>query len=173
MTCMTERASGLVWALALTRPGQERRAAAGLAAQGFGTFLPRITVTRRRQGRFREEEVPLFPGYLFISAEVGCTRWSVIDGTRGIRYLLRAGRQPARVRAELVLGLMARCDPTGLLAPASSVGVGDSVRILSGPFAEFVAQVEGFGHADRVRLLVDLMGRRTRIDLPPLALALT
>jgi transcriptional antiterminator RfaH len=47
--------------------------------------------------------------------------------------------------------------------PTPDFTPGDRVQILEGPLADFIAQVEATAPNDRVYLLIDLMGRATRV----------
>jgi len=52
------------------------------------------------------------------------------------------------------------------------IGGGDAVKISGGPFAEFIATVETISPDQRVWVLLDLMGRTTRLAVQPEALQL-
>ncbi|KDB05068.1 hypothetical protein U879_03475 [Defluviimonas sp. 20V17] len=58
---------------------------------------------------------------------------------------------------------MARCDGAGVFDSATPFRPGDDVRIGAGPFLDFVAWVEELALDQRVWVLLDLMGRKTRI----------
>ncbi|MGA9755876.1 MAG: transcription termination/antitermination NusG family protein [Desulfobaccales bacterium] len=49
---------------------QETKVERHLQNQGLEVFLPRITARSHRQDRVRLLEVPLFPGYLFVHADL-------------------------------------------------------------------------------------------------------
>ncbi|ARE40619.1 Transcriptional activator RfaH [Rhodovulum sp. P5] len=62
----------------------------------------------------------------------------------------------------LIDGLRARTDPEThvLLSP------GDKVEITAGAFTDFVATVDALAPDQRVWVLLDLMGRATRVAVP-------
>jgi transcriptional antiterminator RfaH len=63
---------------------------------------------------------------------------------------------------------MARCDSDGLLAPLpEDFSAGDHIRITSGPFADFVARVDTVDPQQRLHLLLDLLGRPTKVVVEP------
>jgi transcriptional antiterminator RfaH len=41
---------------------------------------------------------------------------------------------------------------------------GDQVNVLKGPFANFIATIETYDTDQRIYILMDLMGRKTRIQ---------
>jgi transcriptional antiterminator RfaH len=48
----------------------------------------------------------------------------------------------------------------------TEIKAGDPVQIMQGPFSEFVARVEQIAPDQRVWVLIDMMGRTTRIAVP-------
>ena len=53
---------------------------------------------------------------------------------------------------------------SGKLMPLENVKKGDQVKILKGPFANFIATVETYETEQRIWILMDLMGRKTKIQ---------
>ena len=155
------------WFVAQLRPQGLTRAIDHLHRQGFETFTPELAATTVKAGKHRQTRKPLFPGYLFVSFDPMAHGWTAINATRGIaRLILNDPRKPAPLPAELMAGLMARCDSTGLLLPPADLQVGDRIRVLAGPFAELVTQIETLQDQDRIGVLIDLLGRKVRTSLP-------
>lgn len=163
---MSSGNGGKAWYLAQLKPNSHRIAERNLARQGFEFFLPMAQETRRQRGRFVERVTPLFPGYIFISFDPAERGWRAVNSTQGISRIVSIGADPAAVPNALVDALKARCDSSGLLQPLAEIAPGDEVRVTSGPFADFVAQVEAISPDQRVFLLIDLMGQKTRISVP-------
>ena len=69
--------------------------------------------------------------------------------------------------------LMKRYDLSGKLLPTQKLKKGDQVEVLKGPFANFIATVEKYEADQRIWILMDLMGRKTRITSPSDALKLS
>ena len=65
---------------------------------------------------------------------------------------------------------MRRYDSSGKLVPIVKMNKGDKVKILAGPFANFIATVEKYETDQRIWVLMDLMGRKTKIQTPSVAL---
>ena len=61
---------------------------------------------------------------------------------------------------------MKRYDSSGKLIPIVKMKEGDKVEILEGPFANFIATVEAYETDQRIWVLMDLMGRKTKIQTP-------
>ena len=152
------------WYLAQLRPNSLHIARRNLMRQSFRVFSPTQTVTRKQAGRFVEREAPLFPGYLFVSFDPERHGWRAINSTLGVRRLVAFGTAaPVPVPRRLVVDLMARCDAEGRLQELSAIAPGDRVRLTSGPFADFVTTVEKVDADRRVWVLLDILGRETRL----------
>ena len=50
---------------------------------------------------------------------------------------------------------------------------GDNIKVLTGPFADIIATVEKYEANHRIWILMDLMGRETKIEAPSDALKLS
>ncbi|WP_416898633.1 MAG: transcription termination/antitermination protein NusG [Minwuia sp.] len=162
---MIELEDGALWFLAQVKPNGHHIAERNLSRQGFPSFLPMEEATRRRRGRFVNALRPLFPGYIFIAFDPEHGLWRKVNSTLGIARLVSFGKSPAPVPNALVDGLRARCTADGTFRPAAPWSPGDSVKIARGPFAEFVGTVERLAPDNRVFVLLDLMGRRTRMTV--------
>jgi len=134
-----------------------------LRRQKFQTFLPKHEETKRKSGRFISTVRPLFAGYIFVAFDTAKGGWRSVNSTYGVSKLVSFGDEPQQVPAELVLRLMQRCDEDGKLLPPRLLKPGDVVRLTGGPFADFVATVETINPDHRVWVLLDLMGRPTRV----------
>ena len=85
----------------------------------------------------------------------------------GVKDFLKFGNQIAEVATEIVTSLRERC-PGGIaeIDPVSAQP-GDAVKINEGPFsgleAIFERKMKG---SERVAVLLDILGRQTRLVLP-------
>lgn len=151
------------WFLAQIKPNCSKIAQQNLKRQGFTTFFPLQEETTRRHDRFVTTKRPLFPGYIFVAFHIEHGHWRAINSTQGITKLVSFGSSPSSVPSELVAELMLRCDPTGMMQPATEFQPGDQVRLAAGPFTDFVATIEKIEPDQRVWVLMDIMGRRSRV----------
>jgi transcriptional antiterminator RfaH len=60
---------------------------------------------------------------------------------------------------------MLRYDPDGKLLPVHALQLGDDVVFSMGPFAGFIATVEDTEPDKRVWILLEIMGRKTRVAM--------
>ena len=160
---MADHNGKMTWFLAQLKPNNYRIAERNLQRQAFRTFLPFQQQTLRRHGKFKLTLKPLFPGYLFVAVDSASGGWRAINSTYGVTKLVNFGGDPAPVPADLVSELMSRCDGEGKLLSPRRLTPGDSITPTSGPFADFAAKVERIEPDQRVWVLLDLMGRKTRL----------
>ena len=153
------------WYLAQLKPGGFERAITNLHRQVFLTFMPARDTSIRRNGKLVTVRKPLFPGYLFIQVLPDRQNWRAINNTYGVARLVSlSGGRPTPVPAEIIATLHARTDESGILGPPEDLQAGDRVRIISGPFAERLAEIDAVEPGDRVFILMDLMGRAVRMQ---------
>jgi transcriptional antiterminator RfaH len=153
------------WFLAQLKPNSAHIAERNLKRQGYRTFLPMEEQTAPRGGKFVTAMKPLFPGYIFVAFDAARGLWRSVNSTYGVTRLVSFGRDPAAVPQELVAQLMERCDSSGKLQPVELPAPGDQVTVTSGPFANFVAEVERISADQRVWVLMELMGAQTRVSV--------
>lgn len=74
------------------------------------------------------------------------------------------GDRPHPVPRGVAEALIAAADPRGILQLSDKLQVGDRVRLMAGPFAEQLAILDYLDDAGRVRVLLDILGRRVAIS---------
>ena len=149
------------WHLIQFKPNSHRLAERNLHRQGLETFLPMQKITRRKASRFVSDLKPLFPGYMFVSVKSDLEPWRAINSTIGVSKLVSFEGKPKPLPLQLISGLMLRCDASGTLLPPKSLNEGDSVEMLTGPFANFIATVDTIDPEQRIWVLMDFMGQKT------------
>jgi transcriptional antiterminator RfaH len=157
---------GLRWYAIQTKGNKEKEVAKRLTDLKFEVFLPWLRDRRRIGSKYHWVLVPLFPGYLFCRLDV------VVSGktarySPGVKDFLRVGNEITEIPTDIIVALQVRC-PGGIAAVNPvSLNAGDSVSIKEGPFvglqAIFEKKMKG---AERVAVLLELLGRQTRLILP-------
>ena len=153
------------WYVAETEPRKETVAIQHLERQSFRCFCPRLQRVRRHARRIETVLAPLFPGYVFVNFDADRVGWRAINGTRGVRRLLTSERlAPLPMPDEAMASLIEKYDGRAAAAEPD-FQAGDSVLIVSGPFAEQYATVESLDDKGRVRLLFAILGGGARVSL--------
>ena len=155
------------WHLVQFKPNSHLLAAGNLQRQGFETFLPLQEITRLKTSRFTVNLRPLFPGYMFVGVALNAAPWRTINSTIGVSRLVSFANNYKPLPLNLISGLMLRCDDGGKLLPPKTLNAGESVEVVKGPFANFVATVEKIDAQQRVWVLMEFMGQSTRMHLVP------
>ncbi|WP_066564114.1 transcription termination/antitermination protein NusG [Sphingobium sp. TKS] len=160
-------AAGARWYVAQTHPRSEQLGQSHLERQNFRCFIPRFQTTRRQARRSVTVMAPLFPGYIFVEFCPTRDRWQSINGTMGIKHLVGASQgRPTPMPASAMNAIFERCDGNEVKSLVPDLRVGDQIRITRGPFSDQLAAIESLDHSGRVRVLLDILGRATRVEVP-------
>lgn len=152
------------WYVVQHKPNGEALAIRNLERQSITIFAPHEMGMRRFGTQQRIVRKPLFPGYLFVHFNPGEVRWRAVNSTFGVSRIVSFGTDhPVCVPPDLMRGLMERCDFSGCLLPPTEFQPGEPVQIKSGPFAQFIGTVESMAPQQRVWLLLEFLGRATRV----------
>jgi transcriptional antiterminator RfaH len=152
------------WFIIQFKSNSHHQAEKNLNRQGFETFLPLHDTTSRKLSRFINTSKPLFSGYMFVRFDKAESKWNKINSTYGVLRVITFNSILKSIPNTFVDDLMKRYDSSGKLLPIEKLKKGDQVKILSGPFANFVTTVEKYETDQRIWVLLDLMGRKTKIQ---------
>ncbi|MEQ8356277.1 MAG: transcription termination/antitermination NusG family protein [Kiloniellaceae bacterium] len=155
------------WYVAQTQVHGEERARVNLERQGFHAYLPCYRRERRHARRVDEVRAPLFPGYIFVELDLDCAPWRSINGTLGVARLICRAERPVALPPGVVEELTAREDDRGLVVlQPRRFRKGEALRIVHGALADCLGFFEKMADRDRVILLLDLLGRKVRVQAP-------
>lgn len=140
------------WYAVQTQPHAEMKALAHLGRHGFEVYLPRFLNRRRHAGRMENVSRPLFPSYLFVAIDIATQRWRCVNSTAG---------------GDIIEQLKGRHDEQGFITLDSGphFTAGDAVRVLDGAFSRVLGIYEGMTDHQRVAILLDLLGRKVRVQI--------
>jgi transcriptional antiterminator RfaH len=159
----------LRWYLIHTKPLSEALAQTNLERQAYEVYLPRATQSVRYNGHWRERIVALFPRYLFLRLAEGRQSLAPVRSTLGVASVVRFGSKYTIVPDEVIRKLVARADAaTGLhrLVRGSRLMPGTQVRIRKGPFDGLEGVFDREAGADRVIVLLNLLGQAVSVHVP-------
>ncbi len=158
------------WYVVQSRPHKELYAATNLQNQAFRTFIPRISKTIRHARRTKTVLVPLFPRYFFVSLDISRDRWRSVRGTFGVLCLVMDSDRPRPVPRGLVEQLIATTRGPNGVDFRERLVLGQNVRFLTGPFADKIGRLVSLDDADRVAVLMEILGSERQIAVAPEAL---
>jgi len=150
------------WYALYTKPRKERQVSDILASKGIETYLPLVRV--RKRGR-REVEQPFFPCYLFARVDLAAEGLSSVCWTPGLRKVVNFGGEPAAV-PDAVVALIRKRLAKRDYPRYKAFEPGERVRIKAGPLRDLEAIFDqNLSPSDRVRVLVDILGRLTPCEI--------
>jgi transcriptional antiterminator RfaH len=150
------------WAVVCTQTHRERWAAENVRNQGFEFYLPSILITSARNGRKIIRAQALFPRYLFVRLS---GQWRFLLSTFGVVDVVLSGGAPARMPARYITELKNREDDSGfiILPQKKRFHAGQRVRVSGGALAGRIGIYEGSTLHDRQKVLLDLLGGKTKV----------
>ncbi len=162
------------WYLLYVSSGREDRAKRNLEQRVkymdagdkiFDVVVPTTNEIEIRGGKRRTVTRKAFPGYIMVKMDLDEESWDVVRNTPGVAGFVSAGVRPTpMVQSEVdaILGRMTE-SPTEVKVAFKQ---GDSVRVTSGPFIDFIGKVEEV-NVDKGKAIValSLFGRETPVEL--------
>ncbi len=145
---------------------EQRIESMGMQDQIFQVVVPTEEEVEIREGHRRTTRRRVFPGYLLVEMILNDDSWFAVRNTPGVTGFVGAGvNKPTPLSQDEVDKILKRMESE---APRVRVTFreGQRVRIIEGPFADFVGTVDELD-ADRgkVRVLVSFFGRETPVEL--------
>ena len=123
--------------------------------------VPTEIVPDIKDGKEREVERKLFPGYVLVKMVMTDDSWYIVRNTRGVTGFVGPSSKPVPLTA-------AEVESLGVDVRETSVdyAVGDSVEVLTGPLEGFIGLVESIDReAGKVNVKVSMFGRETPAEL--------
>jgi len=154
------------WLAVRCKNHQELTAREHLRRQHFEVYLPLLKSRRRRLGQWFDASEPLFPGYLFVCADLASQSIAPIRSTRGALGVVRFGDCVAVIPAEVVESLRIA---EGLNAdrlhrdPRRAFVPGEPVELTEGRFAGLRGVFSERNGTRRAVVMVDFLGKVNKV----------
>ena len=161
------------WFAVVTKPRQEHIALENLQRQGFECFLPMAENPYQRRSKKNQKRIePLFPRYLFLNAVASTQNLAPVRSTKGVISMVRFGTELAVIPEHIIAAIKQRITPeTGLIKiEPIAIKPGDKVKIFDGPLRGLNGIVQEQDSNNRTLLLMELMGRPTKVTVEALSL---
>ena len=157
----------MTWFVAYTHPRAELLAGRHLENQGFAVYLPRYLKRRRHARKIDWVAAPLFPRYVFVGIDPERARWRAIGSTTGVAGLVCSGNEPTPVPSDVLDTIRARENADGhVTLNEATFNRGDPIRIAEGVLAGITGLFERIRDAERVTVMLELLGRKVRVETP-------
>lgn len=178
---MEDAGDGRRWYVIHTYSGYENKVKKNLESriesmdvreQIYQVVIPTEEEIEIRDGQRRTVSRKLYPGYVMVEMielhegdELSNRAWYVVRNTPGVTGFVGSGNKPVPLddtEVKSILRTMRQEEPKVKV----SFQVGQTVRIVDGPFADFNGQVDTIDTAKgKVRVLVSMFGRDTPMEL--------
>ena len=131
----------------------------------FRVEVPQKTVVQVKSGKKQEKEEKIFPGYVLVEMIMDEDSWYVVRHTSGVTKFVGSVKKPIPVRESEIKRILHRTS-SQVEKIELDVKVGDKIRIVSGPFADFDADIiEVYPDKSKLRANVSIFGRETPVEL--------
>jgi len=153
------------WLVAQIKPKSHDLAFRNLERQGFETFMPKIKATTRKENKFINKEVFLFPGYAFVGVDLQNSYWTKINSTYGVSKLLSFNNKPSKVPLDFIVALKKRFQDNINPIINENLKSGDIIKFNTGPFADLVTKIESVDSIKRINVLLQIMGAARKLEI--------
>jgi len=130
----------------------------------FKIEIPKEEEIEIRGGQRRTVAKKVFPGYVLVQMQMDDDSWNVVRNTPGITGFVGSGNKPTPLSEDEVRAILKRAEGS----PQVKVGFrkGESVRVVDGPFTDFIGVVDEINVAKgKVKVMLTLFGRETSVEL--------
>jgi transcriptional antiterminator NusG len=131
----------------------------------FEVVVPTQEEIEIRNGQRHTVQKKVFPGYVLVRMDIDEETWYQLRNTPGVTGFISINNKPVPLGDEEARSIL-----KGMAAEAPKVSVsfqlGDSVRIIDGPFADFRGQIDEINNEKgKIKVLVSFFGRETPVEL--------
>lgn len=160
------------WYVLRSKPHRENHVYAQLCTIGVETYYPSVRVqpVNPRSSKIR----PYFPGYMFVYSNPDSDKLGLVQWLPGAVGLVQFGGTPATVPDAFIEQLRQRLEEISRVGGLRSnvMQPGERVQIVRGPLEGYEAIFDArLGGSERVRLLLDLVGRWVKVEVDVKAVA--
>ncbi len=132
----------------------------------FQIIVPTETRITMKNGKRKILKRKIFPGYILVEMIMDDNSWNLVRYTPGVMGFAGTGTKPVPLSDEEVKNLLIRMGMGDKAGVRIDVEVGESVRIIDGPFKDITGKVDLVMHdKGKVRVTVSMFGRETPVEL--------
>ncbi len=136
-----------------------------MADKIFRVEVPQKTVTKMKDGKKTDREEKIFPGYVLVEMIMDDDSWFVVRHTAGVTKFVGSTKKPIPAKDSEIKKIIHKT-PNQVTKIELDVKAGDKVRIISGPFSEFIGDItEVYPDKSKLRAMVSIFGRETPVEL--------
>ena len=166
------------WYVVNTYSGHENKVKEKLemraSTMGMEDYIYRVVVPEQKEievtkdGKEKEKVKKMFPGYILVEMVMTDEAWFIVRNTPGVTGFIGSSGKGAKPfpltpqEVDKILGSMGM----SRLDIGNNLNVGDSIKVISGPFANMYGKVKSIDmEQQRLEVALDLFGQETIVDL--------
>jgi transcriptional antiterminator NusG len=144
---------------------EERRDTGGLQDKISRILIPTEKIIELKGGKKKESDKKFYPGYILVEMEMDDETWHLVRNTPRVTGFV-GGTKPVALSEEEVAVILQQIEKGPMPQVKTKFQKGEQVRIIDGPFTNFVGYVEDvdIDHG-RLYVLVSIFGRQTPVEL--------
>jgi transcriptional antiterminator NusG len=133
----------------------------------FRVIVPMEEEVEIKQGQRRTVQRKVFPGYVLVEMVMSDEAWYVVRNTPGVTSFVGSGTRPIPLQEHEMKTILKQVTKETEKPKAKiSFAKGQSVRVIDGPFTEFIGTVSDINvDRNKVTVLVSFFGRETPVIL--------
>ncbi|MGI8773817.1 MAG: transcription termination/antitermination protein NusG [Actinomycetota bacterium] len=133
----------------------------------FEVVIPMEDVMEIKQGKKQIVQKKVFPGYLLVRMYLEDDAWRAVRETPGVTGFVGSGAKPTPLSdKEIDKILQVKPEDKKKLRPRLEFEEGESVRVQTGPFANFTGSISEINvDQSKLKVLVNIFGRETPVEL--------
>ena len=136
-----------------------------MADKIFRIEVPQKTITKVKDGKKQDREEKIFPGYVLVEMIMDDDSWYVVRHTAGVTKFVGSAKKPIPAKDSEIKKIIHRTQ-NQVTKIELDVKIGDQIRIVSGPFSEFMGEItEVYPDKSKIRANVSIFGRETPVEL--------
>ena len=136
-----------------------------MADKIFRIEVPQKTVTKMKDGKKTDRDEKIFPGYVLVEMIMDDDSWYVVRHTAGVTKFVGSAKKPIPAKDSEIKKIIHKTQ-NQVTKVELDVKAGDKVRIISGPFSEFIGDItEVYPDKSKLRAMVSIFGRETPVEL--------
>jgi len=139
------------------------------AEELFGEILiPSETVVELKKGERKTSTRKFFPGYILVQMELNNETWHIVKDTPKVTGFVGGAGTAAPPISDDEVALITNRMEEGVERPKPKVAfeVGETVRVVDGPFLNFTGVVEDVKpDKGKLKVMVSIFGRVTPVEL--------
>ena len=131
----------------------------------FEILIPTEKELTTRNGKRREIERKVFPGYILVQMNMTDDTFKLVKSTSGVTGFVSSGNKAVPLEDYEVRRIMTNLE-TSKEAPRVAFGKGDIIRVIEGPFSDYTGKIEEVNsEREKLKVLINIFGRETPVEL--------